>query len=103
MTTEAMGAAIRAISSAQSLAITCHINPDGGGAMSESVLARFDCDLSRDVDRPLFKRNNLRFNEDTYFQRVLELPGDLKQRIVRESGQVDSNTITHQSSIRKDL
>ena len=81
----------------------CHINPDGGGAMSESVLARFDCDLSRDVDRPLFKRNNLRFNEDTYFQRVLELPGDLKQRIVRESGQVDSNTITHQSSIRKDL
>ncbi len=39
MTTEAMGAAIRAISSAQSLAITCHINPDGDALGSALALA----------------------------------------------------------------
>ena len=70
----------------------CHINPDGGGAMNESILARFDCDLSRDTDRPFFKRNNLRFDEDTYFQRVLALPDEVRDRIVREREQIDKDT-----------
>ena len=43
----------------------CHINPDGGSAMNESILARFDCDLSRDTDRLFYKRNTLCFDEDT--------------------------------------
>lgn len=68
----------------------CHINPDGGGSMSESILARFDCDFSRDVDRPQFKRNNLRFNEETYKQRVCTLPGEWKKQIVNED--VDRDT-----------
>ncbi|MBC8217359.1 MAG: hypothetical protein H8E73_02735 [Planctomycetes bacterium] len=59
----------------------CHINPDGGGSMNDSVLARFDCDLSRDIDVPYFKRNNLRFNEHMYFQRVLLLPEYMAKRL----------------------
>jgi hypothetical protein len=70
----------------------CHINPDGGGSMNESVLARFDCDLSRDVDRTLFKRNNLRFDERTYFQRVLLLPEYMRKRILKERNLVDKDT-----------
>ena len=68
----------------------CHINPDGGGSMSESILARFDCDLSRDVNRELFKRNNLRFDEHTYFQKVLRLPENLKKQFLEEQDQVDT-------------
>ncbi|MHC4508268.1 MAG: glycoside hydrolase family 117 protein [Planctomycetota bacterium] len=64
----------------------CHINPDGSGSMNDSVLARFDCDLSRDSDVPYFKRNNLRFDEHTYFQRVLVLPEYMKRRIIESSG-----------------
>ena len=71
----------------------CHINPDGGGPMKESILARFDCDLSCDTDRPLFKRNNLRFNEDTYFQQALALPNDMRRRILTEQNHVDKNTV----------
>jgi len=70
----------------------CHINPDGGGASNESILARFDCDLSRDVDRPPFKRNNLRFEESTYFQRGVRLPDNLRRMIERERERVDRET-----------
>jgi hypothetical protein len=71
----------------------CHINPDGGGATNESTLARFDCDLSLDVDRPLFKRNNLQFEASTYFQPRVRLPENLRRLIKRERVQVDRDTI----------
>jgi hypothetical protein len=71
----------------------CHINPDGGGATNESILARFDCDLSRDVDRPLFKRNNLRFEASTYFQARVRLPDYLRRQIERQRDKVDRDTI----------
>jgi hypothetical protein len=62
----------------------CHIMDKESGA-NNSILARFDCDLSRDVDRPYFKRNNLRFNEDTYFQEATSLPAYLKNQIEQET------------------
>ena len=71
----------------------CHINPDGGGAVNDSILARFDCDLSLDVDRQEFKRNNLRFNLDTYFQDGVGLPENMKRQIVREQADLDKKTI----------
>ena len=71
----------------------CHINPDGGGSAQYSILARFDCDLSLDVDRPLFKRNNLRFEASTYFQSRVRLPVNLRRQIDRERDKVDGNTI----------
>ena len=51
----------------------CHIMDKESGA-NNSILARFDCDLSLDINRPFFKRNNLRFNQETYFQRALRMP-----------------------------
>lgn len=74
----------------------CHINPDGGGAVSESILARFDCDLSLDVDRPMFKRNNLRFNAETYFQKGVALPDGWKRLIQSQQHKVDKETIEKQ-------
>ena len=71
----------------------CHINPDGGGAVSESILARFDCDLSADVDELAFKRNNLRFNRATYFQRGVGLSKGWRNRIMQEREKVDRETI----------
>ena len=71
----------------------CHINPDGGGATNESILVRFDCDLSLDANRPLFKRNNLRFEASTYFQSGVRLPDYLRRQIDRERDKVDRNTI----------
>ncbi|MCF7848759.1 MAG: hypothetical protein K9M45_07920 [Kiritimatiellales bacterium] len=71
----------------------CHINPDGGGAANESILARFDCDLSLDVDRQIFKKNNLRFNPDTYFQKGVALPEYLKKEILREQKTLDRNSV----------
>ena len=71
----------------------CHINPDGGGAANESILARFDCDLSLDVNREIFKRNNLRFNKQTYFQKGVALPPFIKQQIIREQKTLDRETI----------
>ena len=70
-----------------------HINPDGGGASSDSKLVRFDCDLSLNVDRPPFKRNNLRFEQSTYFQRRVRLPVALRKQIENQRQQVDRETI----------
>jgi hypothetical protein len=77
----------------------CHINPDGGGGMSESVLARFDCGLSLDADRQQFKRNNRRFDEATYFQRVLALPDFMRTAILKEQNRLETDTTMADSSI----
>jgi hypothetical protein len=71
----------------------CHIHPLGVGIEGGCYLARFDCDLSRDVDRPEFKRNNRRMDEATYFQRVLALPEAWRAKIVEEQGALDRETI----------
>ena len=71
----------------------CHISrTDKNGSMT-SILARFDCDLSLDVDRPLFKKNNLRFGESTYFQDRIKLPEYLRKQINTERKKIDTNTI----------
>ena len=70
----------------------CHFTSAGARGKKHSVLARFDCDLSLDVDRPYFKRNNLRFNAPTYFQKGVALPGFMKQQILREQETLDPNT-----------
>ena len=54
-----------------------HVMDKESGA-NNSELIRFDCDLSLDVDRPIFKRNNLRFNKETYFQKTMLMPRYLK-------------------------
>jgi hypothetical protein len=62
----------------------CHIMDKESGN-NNSTLARFDCDLSLDVDRQYFKRNNLRFNDATYFQKSTVLHDSLKKQTKEES------------------
>lgn len=69
----------------------CHINPDGGGATNNSILIRFDCDLSRDVDWMHFKRNNLRHEASVYFQPRLALPDNMRRLILREQEKSDKH------------
>ena len=64
----------------------CHIMDKESGA-NNSILARFDCDLSLDVDRDFFKRNNLRFNEETYFQKSTKYDGYLKKLVEHQDKQ----------------
>ncbi len=71
----------------------CHINIDGGGAVKESILARFDCDLSLDVDIQALKRNNLRFRQETYLQRGIRLTDNMKKLILNEQAKLDRETI----------
>ncbi len=62
----------------------CHIMDKESGN-NNSTLARFDCDLSLDVDRQVFKRNNLRFNDETYFQKSTKMNGWLRKQIEGET------------------
>jgi len=71
----------------------CHVMDKESGA-NNSRLIRFDCDLSLDVDRQIFKRNNLRLNEATYFQQSVALPGYLKKQIMAERKKTDRETIS---------
>lgn len=71
----------------------CHINIDGGGAANESILVRFDCDLSREVHREIFKRNNLRFSEHTHFHGRVRLGDVQRQQILSQQSKVDRETI----------
>lgn len=67
----------------------CHITDQ---SRKHSFIARFDCDLSRDVDRRQFKKNDLRFDEHTYFQDKVRLSDDWKEEILAEQIDVDSET-----------
>ena len=71
----------------------CHIHARGTGSERSCFLARLDCDLCCDVNRPEFKHNNLRFHEETYFQRVMALPAAWKERILKEHAELDQETI----------
>lgn len=81
----------------------CHmggntVSPDSERKMVEhsSFLARFDCDLHRDVDRQYFKNPHDhigRFGEEVYFQEKMKLESEPKKQIIDESGSLDSNTI----------
>ncbi len=71
----------------------CHMNPLGLGNEAGMQLLRFDCDLSRDAFRPEFKRSNLHWGEDTWFQRTTELPADWRARILAEQAEFDKPTL----------
>jgi len=70
-----------------------HWPKDRGGASNEAILARFDCDLSLDADYPILKRNNLRFDLATYFQKGVALPQNMMKLILHEQLKVDRYTL----------
>ncbi len=72
----------------------CHINSEGGDPLHYSFIARFDCALHRDVSRPQFKRNNIRFDEHTFFQRVTALDHKTRDEVTQDMARLDRET-TH--------
>ncbi|MFC7338190.1 glycoside hydrolase family 117 protein [Haloferula chungangensis] len=60
-----------------------HFTTAGGPGKQHSILARFDCDLSLDVDDPGLKQTNLFLKPDVYFQRSLSKAQ--RERIAREN------------------
>ena len=49
----------------------CHITAVGGPDQRHSILARFDCDLSRDVNDTVMKQTDLYLNPEAYFSKGL--------------------------------
>ena len=72
----------------------CHINAEGGGGQNYCFLARFDCDLSLDANLPIFKKNNLRLDEQTYFQKVVRLDGEHKKEALKAAQNLKEETGT---------
>ena len=70
-----------------------HIIPQTGNKNTGLYLVRFDCDLSREGGRPEFKRSNIHWHEDTWFQPATLLPDEWRERILEEQAEFDKPTI----------
>jgi hypothetical protein len=68
----------------------CHIPRTG--SPGKFYIARFDCDLHRDIDRSMWKDNRVRVNEQTYFQKNWMLTDRQKTQFMEEATERDNNT-----------
>lgn len=69
----------------------CHVNPNGGGADQGCFIARFDCALYQGSRQHPYKHNNIRYGEDTFFQRTMALDDESKERIIANGSDIDVN------------
>lgn len=68
----------------------CHITVN-----NHSFIARFDCDLHRDINRQYFKQwedQIGRFGEHTFFSERMALDEKMKEKIIKESKKLDIDT-----------
>ena len=70
-----------------------HIHPQKPNTNKGLYIVRFDCELSRDGAREEFKRSNLHWHEDSWFQPIARLPDDWRERILSDQSTVDRPTI----------
>jgi len=70
-----------------------HIIPQTPNTNKGLYIVRFDCALSRDADRPEFKRSNLHWHEASWFQPEVKLPEAWRQRILAEQADFDKPTL----------
>lgn len=72
-----------------------HIQHTSDGRLSNGYLVRFDCNLSRDVQRADFYRAwNYRFPESVYFSRDFALGEQMKAEAIRLAAEIDEDTAT---------
>lgn len=71
----------------------CHMTKAESGGSHPSFIARFDCALHRDVNRPQFKRGGVRFNENAFLQGVTSLQAGIKSRVLKDMEQIDKETM----------
>ena len=70
-----------------------HIHHRHDGRMANSYLVRFDCNLSRDVDRAGFYRAwNFRFPESVYFSENFRLHDTMKSEAIALMHRIDEDT-----------
>ena len=70
-----------------------HIHHQNDGRMANSYLVRFDCNLSRDIDRADFYRAwNYRFPESVYFSEDFRLNDAMKSEAVKLMRRIDEDT-----------
>ena len=71
-----------------------HIHHNDDGALADSYLVRFDCNLSRDVQRADFYRAwNYRFPESAYFSKDFRLEEAMRGEALRLMREIDCDTI----------
>ncbi len=70
-----------------------HIIPQTPNTNKGLYIVRFDCALSRDADRPEFKRSNLHWHEASWFQPEVKLSDEWRQRILAEQADLDKATV----------
>ncbi len=71
----------------------CHIQHGQAGRLDNGYLVRFDCNLSRDVQRADFYRAwNYRFPESVYFSRDFALTAEMKEAALRLMAEIDEDT-----------
>lgn len=74
-----------------------HIQHDNEGALANGYLVRFDCNLSRDMNRADFYRAwNYRFPESAYFSKDFRLTDMMREEARRLMAEVDEDTKTIQ-------
>ena len=70
-----------------------HIHHDDAGALADSYLVRFDCNLSRDEQRADFYRAwNYRFPESAYFSQAFALTPPMKDEALQLMAKIDTDT-----------
>ncbi len=70
-----------------------HIQHQNDGRMANSFLVRFDCNLSRDIDRAGFYRAwNFRFPESVYFSKDFRLNDEMKADAIKLMRRIDEDT-----------
>ena len=71
-----------------------HIHHDDGGALADSYLVRFYCNLSRDVQRADFYRAwNYRWPESAYFSKDFHLSDSMRDEARQLMAEIDIDTI----------
>ncbi len=71
-----------------------HVQHNNDGAMDNGYLVRFDCNLSRDIQREDFYRAwNYRFPESVYFSRDFALTEEMKGEALELMAEVDEDTL----------
>lgn len=55
-------------------------------------LVRFDCDLHRDIDRPMLKHGTVQADEASHFQPRTTLPKSLRESFTREAASAEEET-----------
>jgi hypothetical protein len=71
-----------------------HIHHDNEGRMDNSFLVRFDCNLSRDVQRADFYRAwNYRYPESVYFSNDFRMTREMKEEAIDVMATLDKDTV----------